>query len=739
MKRSYLLLFTLLSTILISCEEVYQILEGTKENEESYEFKRISEEYLQDWDDGIFRDDIYLVSTYGDDNHSIEYYISKSNGNGLHITLNEHSEVTQICSQNYCLNIIYDNSGYLVSWIDTDGTLCGQFFQYSNSNSATKVVTRSTDNGLLQLLDPEHFINISDKLQNIQSIGTLGSDLYNADIHKFFQDLENVGTDYLIGLLPYPLNMTIATLKGILEGMTNSQYERQRNAMYVNCSIKIDEISNDGEGNINVFVTIENANTIPTHLHHLYYDEPEEITQNIVYWGVVGKQSYVPYINYYTEPYYFEEKLDCSISTPQYKMLFFEMPHRGGTYMFRAYLKSLRLKDKNGNINKNHIKYSNIYEYTSLDAFVTEFKQKSHTYNSGTITMECSAKGYIGELKDVIEWGICYIDDNMQRQYFPSDYSHNSNSEPGISSPNEDEIEFTISIDEDDFIDNYKDIKLGIYTKGGFHLGYNGWSEPQTYSLYYNEEERKLIEIYNQSNGNSWTNNRNWCSGRPVIEWYGVNNYLRENFDPYYSEIYSLNLDNNNLQGNIHIEGLKHLNEVELRGNNIESLYLKDCPNLDMGYGFRGLNGITLSSLVIDNCFNDHGQHFLGDHEYGPTNIDKILICNHTDLGRVFFHNVNSKEIKFQNCVFSGQGSSVEDDSRVSTLIFENCVIPSGRADGASYLVLRNTTIEDWVIGAKNSISITNCTIDGFYIGHFSGTNEEYNEMMWLLKNPPKE
>ena len=36
------------------------------------------------------------------------------------------------------------------------------------------------------------------------------------------------------------------------------------------------------------------------------------------------------------------------------------------------------------------------------------------------------------------------------------------------------------------------------------------------------KEREALIELYSATNGNNWTNNTNWCSDKPVGEWYGI-------------------------------------------------------------------------------------------------------------------------------------------------------------------------------------------------------------------------
>lgn len=60
------------------------------------------------------------------------------------------------------------------------------------------------------------------------------------------------------------------------------------------------------------------------------------------------------------------------------------------------------------------------------------------------------------------------------------------------------------------------------------------------------EDQRKyLTEFFNATNGKSWKNNTNWLSDKPLSEWYGIR---MEGNSP---EVFSLNLQDNNLTGYI--------------------------------------------------------------------------------------------------------------------------------------------------------------------------------------------
>ena len=80
-------------------------------------------------------------------------------------------------------------------------------------------------------------------------------------------------------------------------------------------------------------------------------------------------------------------------------------------------------------------------------------------------------------------------------------------------------------------------------------------------------EREALIAFYNAMDGNNWKDNTNWCSERPVSEWYGI----MTNQDGLVTWI---NLGENNLSGFLHeavpyLYGLINLWNLSLPGNNI--------------------------------------------------------------------------------------------------------------------------------------------------------------------------
>lgn len=481
MKQLQYLLFLILPFITVSCgsEDLSKDSENPNEDE-SKEFYQIPAKDLQDWVDGISNDTHYVLAGFNGDLPCV--YVSSSDNNGVLFKFNENGEISDISSNGIVISVSTRNDEQIVSWITDNNEFCSLPVKHRFSKL---IINKPTSRAMgFSLLHPSTVHTVVDIIQNIQSLGEIGLDLFTSDMLEFLNDLSNFSFDAILGT--NPIGLSIVTLKNMIVGMYDSLYERHRRVMYGDCSIKIEEISNDGKGNIDVFVSIENANTIPDHLYHLYYKESEEATRNTVYWGIVGRSEFVPRKYFYTDPYYVVKLLDSKVSSAQHFMVSFPMPKKGDKFIFRSFLASTRLANSIDDVNDNIIKYSDNYNYNVLDAYIRDFKQVSCCKIGNKVNFVCNVSGYINSVEDINEWGFYFKDDDNSYTYFPSKYTLGYSPNNGISSPNEDTIEIPLSIDYDKFDENYyKDIRLGIYTKGGFDITYNGWSEPQVYAVHY--------------------------------------------------------------------------------------------------------------------------------------------------------------------------------------------------------------------------------------------------------------
>ena len=162
------------------------------------------------------------------------------------------------------------------------------------------------------------------------------------------------------------------------------------------------------------------------------------------------------------------------------------------------------------------------------------------------------------------------------------------------------------------------------------------------------EVRKALIEFYHAMNGDNWIHNDNWCSDKPIWEWYGVNSYIKINDNP--NEIpyvRSLNLIENNLSGEIPkgcLTRMGPLSGISIWGNKIKGTYPYEVNNL-----------YSLSSLSIAcNQFS------------GPLSLEPTLALPN-------IYTINIEENYFEGALPDGEAiKRIIKDSPTSFIIRNN-------------------------------------------------------------------
>ena len=111
-------------------------------------------------------------------------------------------------------------------------------------------------------------------------------------------------------------------------------------------------------------------------------------------------------------------------------------------------------------------------------------------------------------------------------------------------------------------------------------------------------ERLALLELYNKTNGTSWTSSRGWATDDPLGNWYGV---TVEN-----GRITELSLPNNSLNGSIsgEIGNFTELAVLNLASNSLVGTLPKEIPHLSNLTELR-VNGNTgLDGVLKDDVFN---------------------------------------------------------------------------------------------------------------------------------------
>ena len=88
-------------------------------------------------------------------------------------------------------------------------------------------------------------------------------------------------------------------------------------------------------------------------------------------------------------------------------------------------------------------------------------------------------------------------------------------------------------------------------------------------------EREALIAFYNATGGDNWTRNDNWCSDKPVREWYGI-------ITNEYGRVCMLNIPSKNLSGSIPAElgNLSSLKQLVLENNQLSGSIPAELGNL---------------------------------------------------------------------------------------------------------------------------------------------------------------
>ena len=106
------------------------------------------------------------------------------------------------------------------------------------------------------------------------------------------------------------------------------------------------------------------------------------------------------------------------------------------------------------------------------------------------------------------------------------------------------------------------------------------------------QDEREILEkFYRDTGGDKWTRNDNWCTDKPLNEWYGV--YVID------GRVESILLAENNLTGAGTLSGCTALEYLECYSNQLTSLDVSGCTALeDLDCGINQLTSLNVSGCT---------------------------------------------------------------------------------------------------------------------------------------------
>lgn len=160
---------------------------------------------------------------------------------------------------------------------------------------------------------------------------------------------------------------------------------------------------------------------------------------------------------------------------------------------------------------------------------------------------------------------------------------------------------YTFSSDENGYpVVNDREVLLSKKApENGFKAGnfYTLYQEDSETEVRRQKEREALIAFYKATGGDNWKNNTNWCSEKPVEEWYGINHV------DYHGYVRMIRLFGNSLTGSIppEIKDIEGLWELELGNNSITGI----APEISE---LKELYSLSLRTNLLTSIPDEIGQ-----------------------------------------------------------------------------------------------------------------------------------
>ena len=218
-------------------------------------------------------------------------------------------------------------------------------------------------------------------------------------------------------------------------------------------------------------------------------------------------------------------------------------------------------------------------------------------------------------------------------------------------------------------------------------------------------EREMLITFYQSTNGDKWIRKDNWCSDKPISQWYGVTTHGWSLNESLRNRVAEINLPDNNLTGEAYLADFKSIRGLNiLDGNKIESLTIVNNGNEQPIYSNLGFyhdssfGNVHLKTLKISNS---------GGHIYvsGNFSANSVIIsgCNLSNDESMFF-NLPSTKI----------GTLTVSDCTMGYFYADNCIIENITIDNCTFLPTINSYngyIPDGAyIRVGNRTQVNNCS-----------------------------
>ena len=225
---------------------------------------------------------------------------------------------------------------------------------------------------------------------------------------------------------------------------------------------------------------------------------------------------------------------------------------------------------------------------------------------------------------------------------------------------------------------------------GEFHEKYKDGKYEDPDEEYYDKSELRirLEELYSSAGGDRWYKRTNWCSDKPLDQWYGVT--LDKD-----GQLIGLNLSDNNLTGRLYIEEFTFLKELNVSNNNFESIHISNTPMAD---------------VVLENCL-------LGlDYNRNSVNISgvsKVYLKGNSIWGLDLIgaeKNSSIESVEIIDCIVGY--CFCDERCSVGELKMKNTTIMSGVFDPtAERMIIEDSEILEYFYIGSADVQLTNCLI----------------------------
>lgn len=148
-----------------------------------------------------------------------------------------------------------------------------------------------------------------------------------------------------------------------------------------------------------------------------------------------------------------------------------------------------------------------------------------------------------------------------------------------------------------------------------------------------NDDRQALIDLYNATGGDNWTNNTNWCSDKPLDEWYGVTTneegrVIRLELD----DNGAYGLGGNNIIGSADFSKLTELQYISCSDSKLTAINVSGLTKLETLYcGNNELTTLDVSGL-INLRFLEFADNKISNIEISGLNDLEYIRCDYNQL-----------------------------------------------------------------------------------------------------------